>query len=99
MPQVATPPRGAQRRDPASLRGLRRQRTRGPLPVLAPTAMPAAVEPMHLLALLTRVRRARVDCGELSVRRLYDVRAFKCAYAELGYLRRLAAGGRVGGRW
>ena len=32
-----------------------------------------------------------------SARRLHDVRAFKTAYAELGYLRRLAAAGRHGG--
>jgi hypothetical protein len=59
--------------------------------------LPAAVEPVHLLALLTRVRAQRVAAGELAPGRLYDVRAFKSAYAELGYLRRLAAAGRVGG--
>ena len=60
--------------------------------------MPAPVEPVHLLALLTRVRAQRVAAGELAAGRLYDVRAFKCAYAELGYLRRLAAAGGRGGR-
>ena len=59
--------------------------------------MPAPVEPVHLLALLTRVRARWVAAGELAPDRLYDVRAFKCAYAELGYLRRLAAAGRAGG--
>ena len=59
--------------------------------------MPAPVEPVHLLALLTRVRAQRVAAGELAPGRLYDVRAFKSAYAELGYLRRLAAAGRAGG--
>ena len=59
--------------------------------------MPAPVEPVHVLALLTRVRAERVAAGELAADRLYDVRAFKSAYAELGYLRRLAAGGRAGG--
>jgi hypothetical protein len=59
--------------------------------------MPAAVDAVHLLALLTRVRARRVADGQLAARRLYDVRAFKTAYAELGYLRRLAAAGRHGG--
>jgi hypothetical protein len=59
--------------------------------------MPAPVEPVHLLALLTRVRAERVAAGELAAERLYDVRAFKSALAELGYLRRLAAAGRTGG--
>jgi hypothetical protein len=59
--------------------------------------MPAAVEPVHLLALLTRVRADRVAAGQLAAARLHDVRAFKTAYAELGYLRRLAAAGRAGG--
>ena len=62
-----------------------------------PTPMPEPVEPVHLLALLTRVRAQRVAAGELAGGRLHDVRAFKCAYAELGYLRRLAAAGRAGG--
>jgi hypothetical protein len=59
--------------------------------------MPAPVEPIHVLALLTRLRAQRVAAGELAAGRLYDVRAFKSAYAELGYLRRLAAAGRAGG--
>ncbi len=59
--------------------------------------MPAPVEPVQLLALLTRARGDRVAAGELTAERLYDVRAFKSAYAELGYLRRLAAAGRAGG--
>jgi hypothetical protein len=52
---------------------------------------------VDLLALLTRVRAGRVAAGELAEDRLYDVRAFKSAFAELGYLRRLAASGRTGG--
>jgi hypothetical protein len=51
--------------------------------------MPAPVDAVHLLALLTRVRAARVAGGEIAPSRLYDVRAFKSAYAELGYLRTL----------
>jgi hypothetical protein len=62
-----------------------------------PTPLPAPIEAVHLLALLTRVRAGRVASGELDARRLYDVRAMKCAFAELGYLRRLAAAGRTGG--
>ena len=50
-----------------------------------------------MLALLTRVRAARVATGEITPGRLYDVRVFKACYAELGYLRRLAAAGRAGG--
>ena len=59
--------------------------------------MPPPAEPVQVLALLTRVRAERVAAGELAEERLYDVRAFKSAYAELGYLRRLAAAGRAGG--
>ena len=83
--------------DPAKQRGLKRARKLGPMPDVAPTPMPDPVDAAHLLALLTRVRAARVAAGELSARRLHDVRAFKTAYAELGYLRRLAAAGRHGG--
>ncbi|MGO9957866.1 MAG: hypothetical protein ACLP50_18165 [Solirubrobacteraceae bacterium] len=67
------------------------------MPDVAPTSMPGPVDAVHLLALLTRVRAGRVAAGELSARRRHDVRAFKTAYAELGYLRRLAAAGRHGG--
>ncbi|MGI8412384.1 MAG: hypothetical protein ACR2LV_05530 [Solirubrobacteraceae bacterium] len=59
--------------------------------------LPAPVDAVALLALLTRVRAARVVAGELSPGREHDVRAFKCCVAELAYLRRLAAGGRHGG--
>lgn len=59
--------------------------------------MPAAVSAIDALALLTRVRGGQVDAGVLSPRALYDLRAFKTAWAELAYLRRLAAGGRTGG--
>jgi hypothetical protein len=59
--------------------------------------MPAPVDPVHLLALLTRVRAQRVAAGEINPARLYEVREFKDCYAELGYLRRLAAAGRAGG--
>ena len=51
--------------------------------------MPDAIDAVHLLALLTRVRAARIAGGEIAPSRLYDVRAFKSAYAELGYLRTL----------
>ncbi len=83
--------------DPARARGLRRTRSPAPCPPVEPTPLPAPVEPIHVLALLTRVRGQRVAVGELAAGRLYDVRAFKSAYAELGYLRRLAAAGRAGG--
>jgi hypothetical protein len=59
--------------------------------------MPAPAGAVEVIALLTRVRAARVADGELAERRLHDVRAFKTAYAELGYLRRVAAAGRHGG--
>jgi len=59
--------------------------------------LPAPVDAVALLALLTRVRVRRVAAGELSPAREHDVRAYKCALAELSYLRRLAAGGRHGG--
>lgn len=52
--------------------------------------MPAAPRPEELLALMTRARRARVQAGLLSERQLYDVRAFKSCWADLGYVRRLA---------
>jgi hypothetical protein len=39
----------------------------------------------------------RVSQQQLAERRLYDLRAYKTAAAELAYLRRLAAGGRHGG--
>lgn len=78
-------------RNPARQRGLRRARYhRAVCEPAAWTPMPAAVAPAHLLALLTRVRAARVAAGELSAARLYDVRAYKTVAAEHGYLRRLA---------
>ncbi len=85
------------REDPARRRGLRRTRVPAPLPEVASTVMPPPVEAVHLLALLTRVRADQVAADELAAGRLYDVRAFKSAYAELGYLRRLAPAGRAGG--
>ena len=51
--------------------------------------MPAPVDELHVLALLTRVRQARVDRGEIKPERRYDIRAYKCVLAELAYLRRL----------
>ena len=51
--------------------------------------MPAPVDELHMLALLTCVRQARVDRGEIKPERLYDIRAYKCVLAELAYLRRL----------
>lgn len=59
--------------------------------------LPAPAEAIEVLALLTRVRAARVTLGELSPSRVHDLRALKCAVAELAYLHRLAAGGRHGG--
>ena len=59
--------------------------------------MPDAIDAAHFLALMTRARgqRTRVDpaTGELVPIRLYDVRAFKSAFAELGYVRRLKGDG------
>jgi hypothetical protein len=52
---------------------------------------------VELLALLTRARSVRVAQEDLAATRLYDLRAFKTAAAELAYLRRVAAGGRYGG--
>ncbi|HEX8158039.1 MAG TPA: hypothetical protein VF526_11700 [Solirubrobacteraceae bacterium] len=92
--------------NPARARGLKRAaRYRAPCEPAEATPMPAPVDAVHLLALLTRVRQARIDSGEIKApagkrgqtSRLYDVRAFKSALAELGYLRRLAHGGRTGG--
>jgi len=60
--------------------------------------MPAPVDEVHLLALLTRVRQERVDAGLIKPARLHDVRAYKCVLAELAYLRRLrkrATGGTI----
>jgi len=59
--------------------------------------MPAPVDEVHLLALLTRVRQERVDAGLIKPARLHDLRAYKCVLAEHAYLRRLAAVGRAGG--
>src|SRR5918997_119171 len=76
--------------NPARTRGLRRARAvRVPCEPVAWTPMPDPVDAVHVLALLTRVRAARVAGGELAASRLYDVRAFKSAVAELGYLRTL----------
>jgi hypothetical protein len=60
--------------------------------------MPPPVDEVHLLALLTRVRRERVDTGLIKPARLHDLRAYKCVLAELAYLRRLrkrATGGTI----
>jgi len=92
---LATAPRLHQ--DAARSRGLRRGRRSAPCPPVAPTALPAAPTAVELLGLLTRVRSARVAVGELDATRLYDLRAFKASWAELGYLHRLAGGGRHGG--
>jgi hypothetical protein len=85
--------------NPARDRGLRRAaRTRAPCEPAAWTPLPAPVDALVVLALLTRVRAARVAGGEISPERLYDVRAFKCVVAELGYLRTLtrrATGGTI----
>ena len=76
--------------NPAKTRGLRRARqARAPCAPAAWTPLPDPVDALVVLALLTRVRAARVAGGEISASRLYDVRAFKSAVAELGYLRTL----------
>ena len=76
--------------NPARARGLKRAReSRAPCEPAAWTPLPDPVDAVNLLALLTRVRAGRDTAGELSPERLYDVRAFKSAYAELGYLRTL----------
>jgi len=93
--------------NPARERGLQRApRDRVPCEPADWTPMPAPVDEVHLLALLTRVRQARIDSGEIKrpqggpgqTSRLYDVRAHKCVLAELAYLRRLrkrATGGTI----
>jgi len=78
-------------------RGLRRTRRCASCPPVTPTALPAAPTAVELLGLLTRVRSVQVAVGELDPTRLYDLRAFKTCWAELGYLHRLAGGGRHGG--
>lgn len=84
--------------NPARDRGLRRARARrAPCELVEPTPLPAPISAEHALALLTRVRAGQVASGALTERGLYDVRAFKSAWAELGYLRRLAAVGKTGG--
>jgi hypothetical protein len=99
-------PLGERSPNPARERGLRRAgRYRAPCAPVSPTPMPAPVDALHMLALLTRVRQARIDAGEIKApqgrpgqtSRLYDVRAYKCVVAELAYLRRLAAVGKTGG--
>jgi len=96
--QLDTAPR-ERSRNPARDRGLNRaRRYRAPCEPAAWTPLPAPVDPLVALALLTRVRAARVAAGEIKPERLYDVRAFKCVVAELGYLRTLtrrATGGTV----
>ncbi len=84
--------------DPARSRGLRRARKLdAALPELSITAMPAAIDAIHFLALMTRSRQALVDAGKLAPKFLCHRQAFTTAYAELGYYRRLAAGGECGG--
>jgi hypothetical protein len=96
--QLQTPER-ERSRNPARDRGLRRaRRDRAPCEPASWTPLPPVVDAVHVLALLTRVRAARIAAGEISAGRLYDVRAFKCVLAELGYLRTLtrrATGGTI----
>lgn len=96
--QLQTPER-ERSRNPARDRGLdRARRYRAPCAPAAWTPLPEPVDALVALALLTRVRAARVAGGEIKPERLYDVRAFKCVVAELGYLRTLtrrATGGTV----
>lgn len=95
MPTIATSP-GAPT-DPARSRGLRRARMLGSCPSVPETQLPPAPTGVEVLALLTRVRSVRVSLQQLAEARLYDLRAYKTAAAELAYLRLLAAGGRYGG--
>jgi hypothetical protein len=87
------------RKDPARARGLRRARKLdGVLSQLYTCPLPTAIDAAHLLALMTRSRQARHDAtGRPAQKFVCHVGAFTTAYAELGYLRRLAAGGRHGG--
>jgi hypothetical protein len=87
------------RADPARARGLRRARKLdGTLGELDVVPVPAAIDAVQLLALMTRARQARHDVtGHPAQKFVCHVGAFATAYAELGYLRRLAAGGRHGG--
>jgi hypothetical protein len=100
--QSASPPPA----NPARARGLHRAPLqRAPCEPAQRTPMPDPVEPLVLLVLHRRVRQARIDSGEYKTPegrpgqtlRLYDIRTYKDALAELAYLRRLAAGGRSGG--
>ena len=94
--QLQTPER-ERSLNPARARGLRRaRRERAPCEPAAWTPLPPVVDLLVALALLTRVRAARVAAGEISESRLYDVRAFKCVVAELGYLRTLTRPGTGG---
>jgi hypothetical protein len=99
MPRTALSPPAAPSGNPARARGLRRARSaRALCEPVSWTPLPPVVDAVHVLALLTRVRAARIAAGELGAQRLYDVRAFKCVVAELGYLRTLvrrATGGTI----
>ena len=79
MPSTLSPPAGGARTDPARARGLRRSRAQAACPPVAIVAVPAAPAAPHLLALLTRVRDARIAADEMSPRRRYDLRAFNDA--------------------
>jgi hypothetical protein len=70
------------------------------LPDLDVTAMPEPVEAVQLLALMTRARQAQHDrTGRPAQHFVCHVGAFKTAFAELGYYRRLAEAGRHGGQF
>ena len=104
MATLTTAPAASSRRpNPARARGLRRARA-DPAPCPPPdrTPLPAHASDVEILAALTRVRSTRIATGELSwtglpLTRLYDVRAFKTAWAEYAYIYRLAAAGPFGG--
>ena len=94
---------GDRKANPARSRGLERASAdRAPCPPPDRTPLPERPTDVEFLALLTRVRATRIATGELSwtgqpLKRLYDIRSFKSAWAEHAYIYRLAAGGRFGG--
>lgn len=90
---TSTAPRTGQSTDPARARGLRRTRVRSPCPPVELVAIPRKPTAAEVLVLVSRTRQARIDAGQMSQSRLFDLRAYKSVLAELAYYRRLAHAG------
>ena len=90
MSSSLTSPAAGGRADPARARGLRRSRAAAPCPAVAVVAVPRKPTAAEVLVLVSRVRQAQVDAGELHSSRLFDVRVYKTVDAELAYVHRLA---------